>query len=169
MRNLGALSKLIYRIRGRRVMLSVDLAKLYDVAPRALIQAVKRNRDHFPRDFLFQLSRAESENLKSQSVISSWGGARARPYAFTEEGVAMRSSVLRSKRAVRANIAIMRTFVRIRELCSQDRDILRHLGELEIRVDRHDTEIAALIDAIRDDAGSGTDGPRQIGFQPRDG
>ncbi len=97
-------------------MLSPDLALLYEVEPRALVQAVVRNRQRFPADFMFQLTVAEMANLKSQIVISSWGGARrARPYAFTEQGVAMLSSVLRSARAIKVNIDIMRTFARIRQ------------------------------------------------------
>src|SRR6184192_3535150 len=96
-------------LRGQKVMLSTDLAELYGVEPRVLVQAVKRNLDRFPKDFMFQLSADEFAHLKSQIVISSWGGARrARPYAFTEQGVAMLSSVLRSKQAVHVNIAIMR-------------------------------------------------------------
>ena len=146
-------------------MLSGDLAKLYEVEPRALIQAVKRNQDRFPDDFAFQLSQEEFENLKSRIVISSWGGARAFPYAFTEQGVAMLSSVLRSKKAVQANIAIMRAFVRIRELGAQNREILKKIGELENRVDRQDGEIAALIDEIREGVPE-EDAQRQIGFQP---
>src|SRR6266700_3260959 len=103
----------IYLIRSERVMLSGDLAALYRVAPKVLVQAVKRNRPRFPSDFLFQLTQAEFTNLKSQTVTSSWGGVRrARPYAFTEEGVAMLSGVLHSRRAVRVNVAIMRAFVR---------------------------------------------------------
>lgn len=99
-------------IRGHRVMLSTDLADLYAVEPRVLIQAVKRNRGRFPADFMFQLTEQEFSHLKSQIVISSWGGLRrAYPYAFTEQGVSMLSSVLRSKRAIEVNIAIMRTFV----------------------------------------------------------
>src|SRR5947207_5731975 len=91
----------ILSIRGQKVMLSTDLAELYEVAPKVLMQAVKRNRERFPADFMFQLNRAEYANLKSQIVTSSWGGARrATPYAFTEQGVAMLSSVLRSPRAV---------------------------------------------------------------------
>lgn len=156
------IGRLIYRIRGRRVMLSGDLAKLYEVEPRALVQAVKRNKDRFPEDFLFQLSPEESQNLKSQSVISSWGGARAHPYAFTEQGVAMLSSILRSKRAIHANIAIMRAFVKLREIAAQNREILRKLEALEKRVGRHDSEIGDLIDAIRDDV---LPDRRQIGFQ----
>lgn len=104
-------SNLIHVLRGRRVMLSGDLAILYGVEPRSLVQAVQRNRSRFPPDFLFQLTRQEARILKSQIVISSWGGARrSSPYAFTEQGVAMLSSVLRSHRAVKANIAIMLIF-----------------------------------------------------------
>ena len=106
----------IYLLREQRVMLSPHLAELYGVAPKVLVQQVKRNIERFPKDFMFQLTRAEFENLKSQIVTSSWGGVRrATPYAFTEQGVAMRSSVLRSERAVQVNIEIMRTFVRLRQ------------------------------------------------------
>ena len=104
-------------IRGQKVMLSTDLAKLYGVEPRELVQAVKRNLERFPKDFMFQLTGAEFINLKSQIVISSWGGARrAAPYAFTEQGVAMLSSVLRSPRAVQVNIEIMRAFIKLGRL-----------------------------------------------------
>jgi hypothetical protein len=104
----------IYRIRGQQVMLSMELARLYGVPPKVLMQAVKRNRERFPHDFMFQLTWLEFDHLKSQIVTSSWGGARrATPYAFTEQGVAMLSSVLRSLRAVQVNIAIMRTFVKL--------------------------------------------------------
>ena len=98
----------IFLLHGHKVMLSMHLAELYGVEPRALVQAVKRNIERFPEDFMFQLSEVEFENLKSQIVTSSWGGLRrAAPYAFTEQGVAMLSSVLRSKRAVRVNVEIM--------------------------------------------------------------
>src|ERR1039457_4290904 len=107
----------IYLIRGEKVMLSPDLAALYQVEPRALVQAVKRNSDRFPADFMFQLSGDEYENLKSQIVISSWGGARrANPYAFTEHGVAMLSAVLKSDRAVQMSVRIIRAFVKLREI-----------------------------------------------------
>jgi hypothetical protein len=98
----------ILLIRGHKVMLSIDLAELYSVEPRVLIQAVKRNLECFPDDFMFQLTNEEFANLKSQIVISSWGGARTSPYAFTEQGVAMLSSVLRSPRAVQVDIDLMR-------------------------------------------------------------
>ena len=98
----------IFLIRGHKVMLSIELANLYQVEPRALIQAIKRNLNRFPSDFMFQLTAEEFENLKSQFVISSWGGVRTPPYAFTEQGIAMLSSVLNSDHAVQVNIEIMR-------------------------------------------------------------
>ncbi|HBL17346.1 MAG TPA: DNA-binding protein [Elusimicrobia bacterium] len=157
MKEPAALSRLIHRIRGRRVVLSADLARLYGVAPKALVQAVKRNRRRFPADFIFQLSREEFADLKSQIVTSSWGGIRrGYPYAFTEEGVAMLSSVLRSWRAVRVNIGIMRAFVKMREMAAEHREMLVKLDELGRRVDKHDVEIGELIDAIR----GGCVGPR---------
>ncbi len=134
-------------VRGHRVMLSTDLAKLYGVEPRVLVQAVKRNIDRFPEDFMFQLSAEEFQILKSQFVISSWGGARrARPYAFTEQGVAMLSSVLRSKRAVHVNIAIMRAFVRLREILAGHRELARKLADME---KKYDAQFKIVFDAIR--------------------
>jgi hypothetical protein len=117
-------SRRIITIRGERVILSPDLAWLYGVEPRALNQAVSRNLSRFPADLMFQLSKSEWENLKSQFVISSWGGQRHPPYAFTEQGVAMLSSVLRSTRAVAVNVEIMRAFVRLRRLMIEHADWL---------------------------------------------
>ena len=143
----GAIEKRIFVLRGHRVMLSFDLAALYGVEPRALIQAVKRNIDRFPEDFMFQLTDQEFRDLKSQIVTSSWGGLRrAKPYAFTEHGVAMLSSVLRSKRAVQVNIAIMRAFVRLRELLAGHQDLARKLAELE---KKYDAQFKVVFDAIR--------------------
>ena len=137
----------ILLIRGLRVMVSTDLAELYEVAPRVLIQAVKRNYQRFPADFMFQLTREEYTNLKSQFVTSSWGGARrATPYAFTEQGVAMLSSVLRSERAVQVNIAIMRAFVKLREMLASHRDLARRLDEME---NKYDAQFKVVFDAIR--------------------
>ena len=137
----------IYFLRGEKVMLSTDLARLYQVAPRVLVQAVKRNADRFPIDFMFQLTSREFQNLKSQIVISSWGGLRrAIPYAFTEQGVAMLSSVLRSKRAVRVNIEIMRAFVRLRRLLTTDEELARKLDLLEMK---YDAQFKVVFDAIR--------------------
>src|SRR2546421_4765472 len=130
-------------VRGQKVMLSQDLASLYDVP-------VKRHAVRFPADFVFQLSTREFENLKSQFVTSSWGGLRrARPYAFTEQGVAMLSSVLNSERAVKVNIAIMRAFVKLRETLESNREVARKFAQLEQHVGKHDDEIAAIINAIR--------------------
>src|SRR5438270_7283256 len=125
----------IYLIRGQRVMLSQYLAILYGVAVKVLNQAVKRNAVRFPADFVFQLKAEELANLKSQFVTSSWGGSRrARPYAFTEQGVAMLSSVLKSERAVKVNIAIMRAFVKLRQTLETNRELAQKFAELERRV-----------------------------------
>ena len=157
----------IYLLRGHRVMLSTDLAELYGVAPKVLVQAVKRNIERFPGDFMFQLSFQEGKNLKSQTVTSSWGGARrAPPYAFTEQGVAMLSSVLRSKRAILVNIAIMRAFVKLREIVASHKELAAKLAELERKVASHDGHIKSLFDAIRQ-LMEPPDSKRRIGFQSR--
>jgi len=141
----------IYLIRGEKVMLSSDLAELYGVEPKVLIQAVKRNIERFPEDFMFQLSNQEFANLKSQIVTSSWGGIRrANPYAFTEQGVAMLSSVLRSKQAVQVNVAIMRAFVKLREILSTNKELALKLAQLERKMEKHDEEIKLIFDAIRE-------------------
>jgi hypothetical protein len=125
----------IYMIRGQKVMLSLHLAGLYQVEPRALVQAVKRNRSRFPSDFMFQLSKPEWKALKSQIVISSWGGLRrATPYAFSEHGVAMLSIVLRSERAVQVNIVIIRAFIEFRRMISKDRDLAKRVAEHEKKI-----------------------------------
>jgi hypothetical protein len=144
---LERIEQRIFLLRGERVMLSTDLALLYEVEPRALIQAVKRNADRFPSDFMFQLTAREFASLKSRIVISSWGGIRrAAPYAFTEQGVAMPSSVLRSKRAVQVNIEIMRTFVRLRRLLASNAALSRKLAQLE---QKYDARFKVVFDAIR--------------------
>ena len=137
----------ILLIRGHKVMLSTDLAELYGVEPRILVQAVKRNITRFPQDFMFQLSKEEFSNLKSQIVISSWGGLRrAPPYAFTEQGVAMLSSVLRSKRAIQVNIEIMRAFVRLRQILASNKELAKRLDALE---KKYDAQFKVVFDAIR--------------------
>jgi hypothetical protein len=143
---LATLEDQILIMRGHKVMLSTDLAGLYGVEPRALVQAVKRNRERFPDDFMFQLTAAEAADLKSQSVISSWGGARrATPYAFTQEGVAMLSSVLRSKRAVAVNIAIMRAFVRLRSILAMNKALAKKVDAIERKYDGQFEAISELI------------------------
>jgi len=161
------IEKRIFMLRGHKVMMSTDLARLYGVAPKVLVQAVRRNIERFPSDFMFQLSFQEVRNLKSQFVTSSWGGVRrALPYAFTEQGVAMLSSVLRSKRAILVNIAIMRAFVKLRELVASRKELAAKLAELERKVASHDGHIKSLFQAIRqlmEPAAS----KRRIGFQAR--
>jgi DNA-binding PadR family transcriptional regulator len=134
-------------------MLDTDLAALYGVTPGALLQAVKRNRNRFPNDFVFQLSNQELANLKSQTVISSLhtkhGGRRHRNWAFTEQGVAMLSSVLRSDTAVRVNIEIMRAFVRLRRAAVVSSQLMALVEDLSKRVDTHDAVIADIVESIR--------------------
>jgi len=160
----GAIEHRIYSLRGQRVMLSFDLAALYRVQPKALVQAVKRNIDRFPQDFMFQLSDSEFRNLKSQFVTSSWGGLRrAAPYASTEQGVAMLSSVLRSKRAVQVNINIMRAFVRLREMMAGHQNLAKKLAELERK---YDAQFKVVFDAIRNlMEPPATTKQKQIGFR----
>jgi len=137
----------IYLIRGHRVMLSTDLASLYGVEPKVLVQAVKRNIDRFPGDFMFQLTSAEFKILKSQFVTLRLESVRrAPPYAFTEQGVAMLSSVLRSPKAIQVNIEIMRAFVRLREMLASHKDLARKLEELE---KKYDKQFAVVFTAIR--------------------
>ena len=137
----------ILLIRGHKVMLSTDLAELYQVEARVLVQAVKRNIARFPEDFMFQLTKEEFSNLKSQIVISSWGGLRrAAPYALTEQGVAMLSSVLRSKRAIQVNIEIMRAFVRLRQILASNKVLAKRLDDLE---KKYDAQFKVVFDAIR--------------------
>jgi phage regulator Rha-like protein len=122
------IEKKILLIRGEKVMLDADLAELYAVETKMLVRAVKRNIDRFPEDFMFQLAEEEFQNLRFQFGTSSqWGGRRYLPYVFTEQGVAMLSSVLNSERAVQVNIAIMRTFVKLRELLSTNKRQKNHL------------------------------------------
>ncbi len=128
-------------------MLSPDLAQLYAVETRVLVQAVTRNRRRFPADFMFQLTDSEVAILKSQVVISSWGGARrANPYAFTEQGVAMLSSVLRAARAIQVNIDIMRTFVRVRQFLASHEALARRLTSLE---DKYDAQFRVVFESLR--------------------
>jgi len=138
---------LIRNMRGHNIILDADLATLYQVDTGALVRAVKRNILRFPDDFMFQLTDDEFANLRSQIGISSlWGGRRYSPYAFTEQGVAMLSSVLRSDRAVAVNIEIMRSFVRQRHLMSQNTDLALKLTALE---KKYDYQFKAVFDAIR--------------------
>ena len=177
-------------VRGEKVLLDFDLAALYGVAAKTLNQAVKRNAARFPEDFMFQLNAEETHFLRSQSVTSksqtidsqripqSWSqfvtssrkyrGERYRPYAFTEQGVAMLSSVLNSERAVKVNIAIMRAFVRLRQTLETNRELARKFEQLERRVGKHDEEIAAILEAIRQLMAPSEKPRREIGFHVRE-
>ena len=155
----------IYLIRGQRIMLSHDLAELYGVKTKVLLQAVKRNMERFPDDFVYQLTNDEVTNLRSQFVTSRWGGHRYVPYAFTEQGVAMLSSVLRSKRAILVNIAIMRAFVKLREVMATHKELALKIEALERKYKYHDGEIRVIFEAIKKLLEpQPTPGKRRIGF-----
>ena len=170
------ITRAIMLIRGQKVMLDEDLADLYEVETKALNRAVKRNLDRFPEDFMFQLTAKEFADLRFQSGTSSlrsqigtsrWGGRRYLPFAFTEQGVAMLSSVLRSRRAVLVNIEIMRTFVRLRRLLASHADLARKLDALE---KKYDAQFKVVFDAIRElMTPLEPKKKRPIGFEPREG
>ena len=172
------LAQLVFVVRNEKVMFDVDLAKLYGVTTKALNQAVKRNSQRFPEDFMFQLTKTEQENMRSQIVTTSKrkgllrsqfvtsnprGGARYLPYVFTEQGVAMLSSVLRSSRAVEVNIAIMRTFVQLRRLMDGNVDLARKIEGLE---KKYDEQFAAVFAAIKQLIAPPAPHRKQIGFHP---
>ncbi len=159
----------IHIVRGQRVMLDRDLAALYRVETRALNQAVTRNRNRFPKDFMFELTRPEI--LRISQIVTSSADLKfsKRVWVFTEQGVAMLSSVLRSERAVRVNVAIMRAFVRLREALETNRELARKFAELEARVGRHDGQIGEIIEAIRQLLTAPMEPPkRRIGFHVRE-
>ncbi len=139
----------IYLIRGSKVMFDQDLAQMYGVLTKNLNKAVSRNLDRFPEDFMFQLTKEEIDNLRFQFGTSSWGGRRHLPYVFTQEGVAMLSSVLNSERAVQVNIQIMRVFVKLRELILSHKDLARKIEDLERKFGDHDAKIIHLFNEIR--------------------
>ncbi|HEV2249670.1 MAG TPA: ORF6N domain-containing protein [Candidatus Limnocylindria bacterium] len=160
----------IHVIRGERVMLDADLAALYGVATSAVNLAVRRNPTRFPPDFMFQLTRAEAANLIFQSEISSsrgYGGRRTLPYAFTEQGVAMLSSVLRSERAVAVNILIMRTFVQLRRTFSQTTELGHRVDEIEQRIESHDAVLGDILNALRALERPTPQKRREIGFRTK--
>lgn len=157
------IEKRILLLRGQKVMLDSALAELYGVTVGRLNEQVRRNASRFPADFMFQLEEGEVKNLRSQFAISSssYGGRRYLPYAFTEQGVAMLSSVLRSERAVQVNIAIMRTFVNLRGLLSTHKDLARKLDDLERK---YDAQFRVVFDAIRALMEPPAGAARRIGF-----
>lgn len=162
----ASIEKTIVSLRGHNVLLDKDLATLYGVTTSALNQAVTRNIDRFPRDFMFKLNKKEFNLLKSQIVTSSWGGTRKPPRAFTEQGVAMLSSVLQSKKALQVNIEIMRAFVQLRQLMATHADLARKLTTLE---KKYDANFKVVFDAIRQLMAPGVGKTRKIGFERKKG
>ena len=152
----------IFFIRGHRVMLDADLADLYGVETKVFNRAVARNMDRFPDDFMFRLNKKEHENLRCHFGTSRWGGRRYRPYVFTEQGVAMLSSILRSKRAIQMNIVIMRAFVQLREMITSNKGLARRLNELE---KKYDGQFRVVFEAIRELMAEPESKPRRIGFK----
>jgi hypothetical protein len=139
----------IYEIRGMKVMLDKDLAEMYHVETKVLKQSVKRHLDRFPEDFMFELTNEENENLRSQFVTSSWGGARYNPMVFTEQGVAMLSSILNSPTAIQVNIKIIRVFTKIREMLSTNKDILLKLEQIEKQVASNTDDIKTVFTVLK--------------------
>ncbi len=149
------------------MILDFDLAEMYEVETRILNQSVKRNIERFPEDFMFQLTKEELDNLMSQIVTSSWGGIRKRPFAFTEQGVAMLSSVLRSNKAIQVNISIMRTFVLIREYALTHAELAKKISELEANYDQKFEDVYELLRQLlkNNDEKNEWDERKRIGFQ----
>lgn len=170
--DVAAIDERILTLRGQRVLLDSDLATLYGVPTGTLLQAVRRNPSRFPADFLFRLSNQEVTRLRSQIVISNVqrrGGRRYVPFAFTEQGVAMLSSILRSPAAISVNIEIMRAFVRLRRAAVVSEKVIGLISELSKRVDAHDSAIKGIIDTIRTLVADPPPRPkRRIGFVPID-
>ncbi len=154
----------IYLLRGHKVMFDADLAELYEVSTGNLNLAVRRNPTRFPDDFMFQLTREEFENLILQSARSSWGGRRHMPFAFTEHGVAMLSSVLNSERAVQMNILIVRAFVRLRDMLATHKHFARRIAKLETNQKQHASVITILAEEIEDMKRPPDTPKRRIGF-----
>ena len=164
---IETIERRIYLIRGQKVMLDSDLAGLYQVPTKALNQAVRRNLDRFPHDFMFELTSQEASALRSQIVTLKKGRGRYSKYAplvFTELGVAMLSSVLNSERAVQVNILIMRAFAKLREMLATHKDLARKLDELERKYRAHDAQIKAVFEAIRNLVDQPIPPRRRIGF-----
>lgn len=139
----------VYTIRGVKVMLDKDLAEMYSVEVKRLNEAVKRNFTRFPADFMFQLTNEEWQNLKSQFATSSWGGTRKLPYVFTEQGVAMLSSVLNSETAIQVNIQIIRVFTKMKQAILDNKEILARIDKIEKKLTQHDEELQAVFKALK--------------------
>ncbi len=155
------INKIIF-LRGHKVMLDADLAELYGVETKTLNRAVSRNIDRFPSDFMFQLTSKEFTNLKYQFGTSSWGGRRKLPFAFTEQGIAMLSSVLHSERAIKVNIAIMRAFVKLRELLLSNKELSQQLQEMEAKYDK---QFKIVFEVLQQLMGKPDKPRKEIGFK----
>jgi len=155
----------IYLIRNQKVMIDSDLAELYGVDTKVLNQAVKRNIERFPEDFMIQLTSQEFENLKSQIVTSSWGGRRTLPYVFTEQGVAMLSSVLKSETAILVNIQIIRIFTKMREIILTNKEIIKTLEQIEKKIVSHDNDIQIIFNYLRELINPPEKPRKEIGFK----
>jgi|SRR6516164_8077986 phage regulator Rha-like protein len=155
----------IFVQRGQKVILDSDLAELYGVPVKRLNEQVKRNRERFPQDFMFQLSAEEEQSLRSQNATSKRGGRRYLPYAFTEHGAIMAATVLNSERAVEMSVFVVRAFVRLREVLATNQQLAGKIDELERRLDTHDASIQELIEAIRELMEPAPASGRPIGFQ----
>jgi phage regulator Rha-like protein len=145
---LQTIQNLIYDVRGQKIMLDADIAQLYGVETRVLNQAIKRNADRFPKDFMFRLTQKEFTNLKSQIVTSSWGGRRKLPYAFTEHGVTMLASVLKSKKAVQMNIAVVRAFIALKQFAVNYKELADQLKELKNTTDNQNAQLEQIYIAL---------------------
>lgn len=189
--SVAQIARRISYFRGEKILFDFDLAALYGVAAKVLNQAVTHHRERFPNDFMFRLTdektriwRSQFLTFKSQQPVENDGdetnssqfvtssskfrGRKYRPYAFTEQGVAMLSSVLRSERAVKVNIAIMRTFVKLRQMLETNRELAKRFSQLEQRVDKRDEEIAGILEAIRQLMAPPNESRREIGFHARE-
>lgn len=156
----------IYFIRGERVMLDNDLACLYGVSTKVFNQAVKRKKERFPGEFMFQLTKTEYENLRSQIVTSNWGGRRYLPLAFTEHGIAQLSVVLNSKRAIQVNIQIIKSFIKLRQMALKYKDIWQKIEEME---KKYDKKFAVVFEALKSILLAGPEKPKKIiGFTQKD-
>lgn len=160
-----SVDNLIIEIRDQKVILDSDLAMLYDVETKKLNQAISRNVERFPEDFMFQLTNEEFQNLRSQFATSSWGGRRYPPYAFTEHGAIMAASVLNSPRAVEMSVFVVRAFVKLRTLALQYKELTRKLAQIEERLGEHDTAILEIVNTIRQLMEPPKPKKKEIGFR----
>jgi hypothetical protein len=158
----------IYLLRDKKVMLDFDLAELYNVETKQLKRQVKRNMRRFPKDFMFELTKKEFENLRSQIGTSSWGGTRYLPMAFTEQGVSMLSSVLGSDTAIDVNIEIIRIFAKMKEMIATNKDILLQMQKIEKKLTAHDADIKTIFSVLKKLINTPQEPRKRIGFKPDD-